>query len=192
MESKNTVVTDKSPFSLNVRIARMLWSVVWCLFAKPFPRGMMMGWKRFLLKCFGGKIAPTARIYSSARIWYPGNLIMEDYTCLADEVDCYNVDKVVLKHGAQVSQKTYLCTASHPIDVIDGPLITAPIIIEQNAWVTADAFVGMGVTIGKGAVVGARAAVFKDVEPWTVVGGNPAKVIKKRVMRAKGNRLLTQ
>ena len=185
MESKNTVVTDKSPFSLNVRIARMLWSVVWCLFAKPFPRGIMMGWKRFLLECFGGKIAPTARVYSSARIWYPGNLIMEDYTCLADEVDCYNVDKVVLKHGAQVSQKTYLCTASHPIDVIDGPLITAPIIIEQNAWVTADAFVGMGVTIGKGAVVGARAAVFKDVEPWTVVGGNPAKVIKKRVMREK-------
>ena len=53
MESKNTVVTDKNPFSLNVRIARMLWSVVWCLFAKPFPRGMMMGWKRFLLRCFG-------------------------------------------------------------------------------------------------------------------------------------------
>ena len=185
MESKNTVVTDKSPFSLKVLIARMLWSVVWCLFAKPFPSGMMMGWKRFLLKCFGGKIAPTARVYSSARIWYPGNLIMEDYTCLADEVDCYNVDKVVLKHGAQVSQKTYLCTASHPIDVIDGPLITAPIIIEQNAWVTADAFVAMGVTIGEGAVVGARAAVFKDVEPWTVVGGNPAKVIKKRVMREK-------
>lgn len=100
-------------------------------------------------------------------------------------MDCYNVDKVILKHGAQVSQKTYLCTASHSIDVIDGPLITAPIVIEQNAWVTADAFVGMGVTIGVGAVVGARAAVFKDVEPWTVVGGNPAKVIKKRVIREK-------
>lgn len=39
----------------------------------------------------------------------------------------------------------------------------------------------MGVTIGEGAVVGARAVVFKDVEPWTVVGGNPAKKIKDRV-----------
>lgn len=39
---------------------------------------------------------------------------------------------------------------------------------------------GMGVTISNGAVVGARSAVFKDVEPWTVVGGNPAKFIKKR------------
>ena len=47
----------------------------------------------------------------------------------------------------------------------------------------ADAFVGMGVTVGQGAVVGARAAVFKDVEPWTVVGGNPAKFIKERIVK---------
>lgn len=48
---------------------------------------------------------------------------------------------------------------------------------------SADAFIGMGVTVGEGAVVGARAAVFKDVEPWTVVGGNPAKFIKKRIIK---------
>jgi putative colanic acid biosynthesis acetyltransferase WcaF len=59
-------------------------------------------------------------------------------------------------------------------------LISAPITIEEQAWVAADAFVGMGVTIGKGAVVGARASVYADVEPYTVVGGNPAKFIKKR------------
>ena len=41
----------------------------------------------------------------------------------------------------------------------------------------------MGVTVGEGAVVGARAAVFKNIEPWTVVGGNPAKYIKKRVIK---------
>lgn len=41
----------------------------------------------------------------------------------------------------------------------------------------------MGVTMGEGSVVGARACVFKDVEPWTVVGGNPAKLIKKRVTK---------
>jgi putative colanic acid biosynthesis acetyltransferase WcaF len=41
----------------------------------------------------------------------------------------------------------------------------------------------MGVTVSQGAVVGARAAVFKDVEPWTVVGGNPARFIKKRKVK---------
>ena len=61
-------------------------------------------------------------------------------------------------------------------------MITAPIVIEDQAWVGADVFIGMGVTVGQGAVVGARASVYKDVDPWTVVGGNPAKFIKKRTI----------
>ena len=65
----------------------------------------------------------------------------------------------------------------------ENPLITASITIHSFAWVAADAFVGMGVTIGEGAVVGARAVVFKDVEPWTIVGGNPAKDLKKRIIK---------
>ena len=99
------------------------------------------------------------------------------------DVDCYNVDMVRIGANAIVSQGAYLCTASHDITNPQIPLITAPIIIEDQAWVAADAFVGMGVTVGQGAVVGARAVVFKDVEPWTVVGGNPAKFIKKRILK---------
>lgn len=60
--------------------------------------------------------------------------------------------------------------------------IDAPIVIEEQAWVCAEAFVIQGVTVGQGAVCAARAVVIKDVEPWTVVGGNPAKFIKKRVL----------
>lgn len=82
-----------------------------------------------------------------------------------------------------VSQGAYLCTASHNITIKSNPLITAPIKLDSFSWVASEAFVGMGVTIGEGAVVGARAAVFKNVEPWTVVGGNPAKFIKKRMIR---------
>jgi len=58
-----------------------------------------------------------------------------------------------------------------------------PIVIGSQSWIAARAFIGPGVTIGEGAVVGACAAVFKDVEPWTVVGGNPAKFIKKREIK---------
>ena len=144
---------------------------------------MGMPWKRALLRAFGAKIADTANVYASAKVYFPTNLVMKEYSCLASDVDCYNVDKVVIGANSTVSQGAYLCTASHDITNPHNPLITAPIVIEDQAWVAADAFVGMGVTIGEGAVVGARAAVFKDVEPWTVVGGNPAKFIKNRVIK---------
>lgn len=82
-----------------------------------------------------------------------------------------------------ISQSTQLCTASHSISNKDFPLVTKPIIVHDQVWIASEAFIGPGVTIGEGAVVGARAAVFKDVEPWTVVGGNPAKFIKKREIK---------
>ena len=97
--------------------------------------------------------------------------------------DCYNAASITIGINATVSQRVYLCTASHNISSSRHEQIEKPIIIEDRAWVAAEAFIGPGVIIGEGAVVGARAAVFKDVESWTVVGGNPAKFIKKRIIK---------
>ncbi len=166
--------------SFKHKLIRLLWAITWTLLARWIPRQVGNGWKRFLLRLFGAKIASTAGIHNSARIYYPPNLIMGKNACIASKVNCYNVAPVIIHDNVTVSQYTYLCTASHDISSKDHTLITAPIIIEDEAWVAADAYIGMGVTIGKGAVVGARAAVFKDVAPWTVVGGNPAKFIKLR------------
>lgn len=165
------------------QVIRILWTIVWGILARPLPRSTGSNWKRILLRLFGAKIDPTAVIYSSAKIYYPANLTMEKNSCLASNVDCYNVDKIVIMANSTVSQGAFLCTASHDITDPLNHLITAPIIIQDQAWVAADAFIGMGVTIGEGAVVGARAAVFKDVAPWTVVGGNPAKFIKNRIVK---------
>jgi len=63
------------------------------------------------------------------------------------------------------------------------PLTTAPIVIGNRAWIAADVYVAPGVTIGEGAVVGVRSSVYKDVEAWAVVVGNPAKFIKKRILK---------
>ena len=133
-----------------------------------------------LLRLFGAKIDKTAVVYSTARVYYPANLVMGRYSCLASDVDCYNVARITIGDNTTISQGAYLCTASHDITDPLNPLITAPIVIEDQAWVAAHAFVGMGVTIGQGAVVGATASVYRDVLPWTVVGGNPAREIKKR------------
>ena len=132
---------------------------------------------------FGAKIGKGSKINASVKIWAPWNLEIGEYTAIGAGANCYNPGKIVLGSKVVISQSAYLCTASHDITNPRNPLITTSINIYSFAWVAAEAFVGMGVIIGEGAVVGARAAVFKNVEPWTVVGGNPAKFIKKRIIK---------
>ena len=161
------------------KLARLLWNSAWLLLYRPSPVPLH-GWRRFLLRLFGARVGTGAHPYPSARVWAPWNLIMEEHSCLSHHVDCYCVDKIHLGRRATVSQYSYLCTASHDYTRADMPLVTAPIRIEADAWVTADVFIGPGVTIGEGAVVGARSTVMRDVEPWTVVAGNPPKVVGLR------------
>jgi putative colanic acid biosynthesis acetyltransferase WcaF len=108
---------------------------------------------------------------------------MDEYSCLGPFVDCYCVAPIKIGAHATVSQYSFLCTASHDIEQTQMPLVTAPIQIGAGAWIAADVFVGPGVTVGDGAVVGARSTLLKDVEPWAVVAGNPARFIKKRILR---------
>jgi len=182
-ETKIDLSKYHNALSRKNQVIRLLWTVTWAILARPLPRSVGSGWKRMLLRLFGAKIDKTAVVYSTARVYYPANLVMGRYSCLASDVDCYNVAPITIGDNTTISQGAYLCTASHDITDPLNPLITAPIVIEDQTWVAAHAFIGMGVTIGQGAVVGARAAVFKDVAPWTVVGGNPAKFLKNRVIK---------
>jgi putative colanic acid biosynthesis acetyltransferase WcaF len=108
---------------------------------------------------------------------------MAEHSCLAGDVDCYCADRITIGAHATVSQYSYLCAAGHDISDPHMKLVTAPIHIGDGAWICAGAYVGPGVSVGDGAVVAARAVVVKDVDPWMVVGGNPAKFIKKRELR---------
>jgi putative colanic acid biosynthesis acetyltransferase WcaF len=105
---------------------------------------------------------------------------MAKNSCLADDVDCYNPSLVNLGELAIVSQYAFLCTASHDYNDPDFAFLSRPIAIERLAWVAARAYVGPGVTIREGAIVGANSCVYSDVPSWVVVGGNPAKTIGRR------------
>lgn len=169
-------------FSFKNKLGRVVWHWVWLLFYRPTPRGFH-GWRRMLLTLFGADIAPTAKPYPGAKIWAPWNLTMEAGSCLADQADCYCMDRITLREYSTVSQYAFLCAGTHDHQDLTLPLMTAPIEIGKHAWVTADVFVGPGVTVGEGAVAGVRSCVYKDVEPWTIVAGNPATFLKKRVIR---------
>lgn len=168
-----------SPHSLKNRALRVLWGIAWLGLFRPTPKPLH-AWRRFLLRLFGARIGFRAHVYPSVRIQAPWNLDMGDHACLGPYVDCYNVATVRLGELCTVSQYSYLCAATHDYTRASMPLIAKPITLGARAWIAADAFIGPGVTVGEGAVVGARSLVLRDVEPWTVVAGNPARPIKPR------------
>ena len=108
---------------------------------------------------------------------------MGEYACLGEGVDCYCVGEIVVGDQSVVSQGVKLCTASHDLTSKIMELCVRPIVIGSNAWIAGWSIILPGVVIGDGVVVAAGAVVIKDVEPWTVVGGNPAKFIKRRMLR---------
>jgi putative colanic acid biosynthesis acetyltransferase WcaF len=171
-----------NPHPLRNRALRVLWSISYSLFYRPSPN-IAHRYRVSLLNLFGAKIHATAHPYPKCRIWAPWRLTMGAHSCLANNVDCYNVASITIEDYAIVSQYSYLCSASHDFSDRAFPLISKPIRIERQAWVAARAYVGPGVTIGSGAVVGANACAYRDVEPWTVVVGNPAKPIARRTLK---------
>lgn len=169
-------------FSFKNRARRQVWNTVsWFLF-RPTPR-TLHSWRRMLLRLFGAKIGRGCKVYPAAVVWAPWNLEMGDLAMIADRVNVYSMDKITIGERAIVSQGAHLCAGTHDYESKTFQLYTKPITIHADAWVCAECFIGPGVTVGEGAVVGARCVTFADVPPWTVVSGNPSREIKKRVIR---------
>ena len=169
-----------STFSFKNKVLRLTWNIFAIIFFKPFKLNVFKRYRNLVLNLFGAQIDPSANVYASVRIWAPWNLKMGPFSTLGPEVDCYNQGEIRIGSNTIISQKTYLCASSHNHKRPDFPLVLCPIQIGDGVWVAADSFIGPGVRIGNNAVVGARAAVFKDLGPDKVYGGNPAKFIKNK------------
>ena len=181
-EPVNYMKDFPSPFSKKIKVKKKLWEIIWNLTIRWLPKAGFNGWCRMIYRMFGAEIHKISAIHPSARIYMPWNLKMGPFSVIGSGAHILNAAPFAMGQNCVVSERAYICCASHNIYSNAHEQIHAPIVMGDRSWVAAEAFVGMGVTIGEGAVVGARAAVFKDVEPWTVVGGNPAKFIKKRVI----------
>jgi putative colanic acid biosynthesis acetyltransferase WcaF len=174
--------TSGASFTLRNRLYRLTWNVTWTLLAAWTPASMHW-WRCWLLCRFGAKIAPTAIVYPSARIWSPANLEVGEFACIGPQVKIYSMAKITFAPYALASQGAHICAGTHDIEDVNFQLMTRPIIIGFRAWIAAEAFVGPGVTVGEGAVLGARGCTFRDLDPWTVYIGNPAQPVRKRNIR---------
>lgn len=172
----------KNRHSLGSKIARVVWNVVYVLAFRWTPDNFSAFnvWRVFLLRCFGARIGRHCVVKSSCEVWQPWKLTIGDYVALSEHVVCYTVDQITIGNQTTVSRDAFLCCASHDIASPIMELNFAPVTIGSNVWIAARSIILPGRKVGAGAVVAAGAVVVNDVEPWTVVGGNPAKFITKR------------
>lgn len=169
-------------FSLGNRLYRAVWTGTWALLASWTP-APFKGWRRFLLKLFGARLERGANIYASARIWSPRNLQMGEFAAVGPRANIYSMAPIVIGSHAIISQGAHLCAGTHDVDDPHFQLRAKPIKIGARAWIAAEAFVGPGVTVGEGTVLGARACAMRSLEPWSVYSGNPAVRLRERRVR---------
>ena len=166
-------------FSLSNKLARVAWGVAWLAFARWTPPALH-GWRRLVLRAFGAQVARGARVHASVRVWFPPNLSLGEGALIGPGAILYNQGRIEVGARAVVSQRAHLCASTHDLRDPNFQLVLRPIRLEREIWVGAEAFVGRGVTMGEGAVLGARGALFRNAERWTVYGGNPAVALKPR------------
>jgi putative colanic acid biosynthesis acetyltransferase WcaF len=163
-------------------MSRLLWGAVYMVLFRPTPRWALHGWRRFLLRVFGAKVGQGCRIDPAARIWMPVNLRLGDYVAIGERADIYCVAPITIGSKVAISQRAFLCTASHDITDLARPLIHAPICIKSHAWIAAEAMLLPGTNIGEGAVIAGRAVFRGEAAPWTIHAGNPARQVGTRTL----------
>ncbi len=169
-------------FPLGNRMKRAGWGIVYALLFRTSPRPFHR-WRAFLLRCFGANLGKSCFIYGKARIWAPWNLTCGDMATIGDEAIIYNPERITLGSHAIVSQQAYLCGATHDYEDPAFPLIAFPISVGDYAWICARATVQPGVSVGEGAVLALGSVATRNLEPWTVSAGVPARKIKSRTRR---------
>ena len=174
------------------RLGRMLWEIVYLLAFRATPRWTLHGWRRNLLRLFGAEVGVGCRIDPQARIWAPWNLSLGDYVAVAEGVELYSVDRIEVGSKTTISQRAFLCTASHDISDLRRPLIHSPIVIGDHCWIASEAMLHPGVAVDLGAVVAARAVLRCDAPAWTIWAGNPARQVGKRTLSLEAQTMLSE
>lgn len=159
-------------------MVQLWWAVQATLFA--WSPQVFYGWRRCLLRCFGAKVGRGVIIRPTARVTYPWKLSIGDHAWIGDSVELYTLGKICIGEHAVISQRSYLCTGSHDYRKPTFDIYAQAIVVEPEAWVAADVFVGPGITIGRGAVIGARSTVLSDMPPGMICAGYPARPLRPR------------
>ena len=163
-------------------IKRLIWKILNITIFRILIGKKCYRLRNLLLASFGARLHNRCMIYPSCTIFAPWNLEVGALSCIGPNVNLYNKSKIIIGENVVISQQCEICTASHDIKSHSMDLIIKDVIIQNEVWVCAQAFIGPGVILGQGSVIGARSVIFKNVNAWEVWCGNPGKFVKKRII----------
>lgn len=184
MEEYNPPSTSELP--IKEKLAQRIWDIVRGVVFTLSPF-FARRWRRLWIALFArligeGDISKTASFSKKSVVDFPWRLTVGDRVTIDDGVWLYALDRISIGKLAIIGRDVKLITGSHDVSSPNFKLVTKPISVGEGAWIATGAIVLPGVSIGEGAVIGAGAVVSKDVPAWTIVAGNPAKVIGHRVL----------
>jgi len=169
------ITFDKGKNSISIIL---WWFVQATIFRCSFHN--MYLYRACILRLFGCKVGKGVKIRASAKFYYPWKISIGEYSWIGDGAILYSLDNIEIGDNCVISQYAHLCTGSHDVESESFKLITKPIIVKDAVWIATDVFVGQGVTLREGSVIGARSSIYKDTEAWIIYLGNPAIPVSKR------------
>lgn len=168
----------EAKWSKKALAGRVLWGCLYPLFRlSPRP---LWGWRCMLLRLTGAKIGKNVHIHPTVRITIPWNLNIADMAAIGDHAILYALGPITIGRVSTISQYAHICAGSHNFRDGKMTLTKPPIIIGDDVWIGADAFIGPNVVIEDKSLIGARAVITNNVPENSVFAGNPAKKINAR------------
>ena len=139
--------------------------------------------RRLFYSISGIHLGKGSAVYMGLRLYTIGGITIGDDTVVGENVTLDGRGKLTIGSHTDIASEVMIYTSQHDVNAADFHPVSEPVKIEDYVFIGPRAIILPGVTIGKGAVIGAGAVVTKDVAPFTVVGGIPAKPIGERSLK---------
>src|SRR3989338_4777781 len=136
--------------------------------------------RRFFYRACGIKIDCGSTIHTEAKFYNPSNIRIGEDTIIGEGVVLDGIEKLSIGNHVAIASEVMIYNAEHDVQSEDFHAVMEPVVIEDYVFIGPRAIILPGVTVKKGAIIAAGAVVTKDVEPFDIVAGVPAKPIGKR------------
>lgn len=151
---------------------------LWHVLVASLPSYRLRYW--YFVYALGHRCDPKVALHRNLKFFSLGGISIGAQTTINRDVTLDGRGRLEIGRYVSISENVKVLTAGHAVDMPDFHLTLAPVFIKDWVWVGANALIMPGVTLHEGAVVGAGSVVTRDVPPWTVVAGNPARPLRTR------------